>query len=48
LRAAEFLTKEKVASIITLGDEDKIRADASKLGVDLQGIRIIDPINPIS
>jgi len=43
LRAAEALTKEKIASIITLGDEDKIRADASKLGVDLQGIRIIDP-----
>jgi phosphate acetyltransferase len=43
LRAAEFLTKEKIASIITLGDEEKIRADASKFGVDLQGIRIIDP-----
>jgi phosphate acetyltransferase len=43
LRAAETLTKEKIASVITLGDEDKIRTDASKLGVDLQGIRIIDP-----
>jgi len=43
LKAAEILTKEKIASVITLGKEDKIRSDASKLGVDLQGIRIIDP-----
>lgn len=43
LKAAEILTKEKVASIITLGNEDKIRNDAQKLKVDLQGIRIIDP-----
>ena len=43
LRAAEKLTKEKIASIITLGNDDKIRSDASKSGIDLQGIRIIDP-----
>ncbi|MCL6098799.1 MAG: phosphate acetyltransferase [Bacteroidetes bacterium] len=43
LRAAEILTKEKVASVITIGNEVKIRADAKKIGVDLQGIRIIDP-----
>ncbi|HOI29574.1 MAG TPA: phosphate acetyltransferase [Melioribacteraceae bacterium] len=43
LRAAEILTKEKVASIITLGNEEKIRADAQKFGIDLQGVRIIDP-----
>ena len=43
LKAAEVLTKEKIASIITLGNEDKIRNDAKKIGVDLQGIRIIDP-----
>ena len=43
LRAAEILTNEKVASIITLGNEDKIRSDASKFGVDLQSVRIIDP-----
>lgn len=42
LKAAEVLTKEKIASIITLGNEDKIRTDAKKIGVDLQGIRIID------
>jgi phosphate acetyltransferase len=43
LRAAEILTKEKIASIITLGNEDKIRSEASKSGIDLLGIRIIDP-----
>lgn len=44
LRAAEILTKEKVASIITLGNEDKVRSSAAGLGVDLQGVRIIDPL----
>ncbi len=43
LRAAEILTKENVASIITIGNEEKIRKDAAAAGVDLQGIRIIDP-----
>lgn len=43
LRASEILTKEKVASIITLGNEQKIRSEAQKIGVDLQGVRIIDP-----
>lgn len=43
LRAAEILIREKVASIITLGNEQKIRDESQKLGVDLQGVRIIDP-----
>lgn len=43
LKAAEILTKQKIASIITLGNEEKIRQDASKLNIELQGIRIIDP-----
>ncbi|MFA7229141.1 MAG: phosphate acetyltransferase, partial [Melioribacteraceae bacterium] len=43
LKAAEILTREKIASVITLGNEDKIRTDAKKISVDLQGIRIIDP-----
>ncbi len=43
LKAAEILTKNKIASVVTLGNEEKVRADAAKLGVDLQGIRIIDP-----
>ncbi|MCX6171019.1 MAG: phosphate acetyltransferase [Ignavibacteriales bacterium] len=43
LKAAEILTQEKIASVITLGNEEKIRNDAKKIGVNLQGIRIIDP-----
>jgi len=43
LKAAEKLTAENVASVITIGNENKIREDAQKLGVNLQGVRIIDP-----
>ena len=44
LKAAEILTKEGIAKVITIGNEEKIRGDAAKLSVDLQGIRIVDPI----
>ncbi len=43
LQAAEILTKNKIVSVITLGDENKISSDASRLGVDLSGVRIINP-----
>lgn len=43
LKAAEIITKEGFASVITLGEENKIRHDAEKLGVNLNGVRIIDP-----
>lgn len=43
LKAAEVMVKEKMASVITLGNEDKIREDAKKIGADLQGVTIIDP-----
>ncbi len=43
LKAAEILTKEKIVSVITLGNEDIIRSDAERLGVYLTGVRIIDP-----
>jgi phosphate acetyltransferase len=42
LKAAEILTKEKIVSVITLGNEDIIRSDVKRLGVDLTGVRIID------
>jgi len=44
IKAAEILTKERIAKVITIGNEEKIRGDAAKLSVDLQGIRIVDPI----
>lgn len=42
LKAAEILIKENVASVITIGNEDKVRESAKNLGVDLIGVRIID------
>jgi len=43
LKAAEILTREKIASVITLGNDDRVRSDAKKSDVDLKGIRVIDP-----
>jgi len=43
LQAAEVMSKEGIASVITLGNEEKIRDDAKRLGLQLQGVRIIDP-----
>ncbi|HPI38498.1 MAG TPA: phosphate acetyltransferase [Ignavibacteriaceae bacterium] len=43
LKAAEFLTKNNIASVITIGNETVIREAASKAGADLQGVRIINP-----
>lgn len=45
LKAAEILTKEKICSVVTLGNPDKINEDAKKLGVNLNGIEIIDYVN---
>ncbi len=43
LKAADILNNKNIASIITLGNEVKIREDADKLKLDLSGVRIIDP-----
>ena len=43
LKAAQILTEEQIAKVITLGNEIKIREDAEKSGADLKGVRIIDP-----
>ena len=43
LKAAEILTNEKIVSVITLGNDDIIRSDAERLGVNLTGVRVIDP-----
>jgi len=43
LKAAETLTKQNIASIITLGNEEKIFNDVKKLNIDLSNVRIIDP-----
>jgi phosphate acetyltransferase len=43
LKAAEVLVKEKIVSVITLGNEEIINKNAERLGVNLSGIKIIDP-----
>ena len=45
LKAAEILSKEKIADVITIGNEEKIKSDAENLGVDLSGVEIVDPQN---
>ncbi len=42
ISAASVLASEEIANVITLGNEAKIRETAEKLGVSLQGVRIID------
>jgi len=45
LKAAEILTKEKICKVVTLGNPDKIKNDAQKIGVNLSGVEIIDHLN---
>lgn len=42
LKAAEIITKENIAKIITLGNPDKILSDAKKLNVNMDNIEILD------
>ncbi|MFZ0806129.1 MAG: NADP-dependent malic enzyme, partial [Candidatus Sulfotelmatobacter sp.] len=44
LRACEALVEEKIANPILLGDTTKIKTRAQELAVNLEGIRIIDPV----
>ena len=43
LRAADILARREVADIILLGDADKVGAKVSELGIDLDGVQIIQP-----
>lgn len=45
LRAAEILTLRGVAELVLLGPPDKIRRRVGELGLQLEGIEIIDPIH---
>ena len=44
LLAAEELTHRGVADLILLGEPERVAAKATQLGVDLTGIRLIDPL----
>ncbi len=43
LRACHILADEHIARPILLGAEDKIRARAAELGIDLEGMDVVDP-----
>lgn len=43
IKAAQIITKEKIAKVALIGIEKDIRAAAQKEGVDLTGVEIIEP-----
>jgi phosphate acetyltransferase len=43
LKAAQMLLKDGLADVILVEDETSIRANATRLGVDLTGVQIVDP-----
>ena len=43
MKAAELVTKEKIAKVTLLGDPDAIRKTAADVGADLDGVDIIEP-----
>jgi phosphate acetyltransferase len=45
LRAAEILSLRGVAELVLLGNPEKIRRRIGELGLQLEGIQIIDPVN---
>lgn len=45
LKAAHIINESKAVKIVLLGDENEINSKAKNLGLNLDGIRIIDPAN---
>ncbi|MCX6086754.1 MAG: phosphate acyltransferase, partial [Caldiserica bacterium] len=43
LKAAQMLVSGGIADVILVEDETSIRANATRLGVDLTGVQIVDP-----
>ena len=43
LRAAAIIKQSGAANLIILGREDEVQKSASKLGLDLSGVKILDP-----
>ncbi|MDO4582301.1 MAG: phosphate acetyltransferase [Bacillota bacterium] len=44
VKAAEIITREKIAEITLLGPIDEIKAVAAAEGVDLSGVNLVDPV----
>lgn len=43
LKAAEFLTKQRVCTVVLIGNESIVKNYATNIGVDLSNVEIIDP-----
>jgi phosphate acetyltransferase len=43
LRAAEILLRREVVDVVLLGEPDKIRHKSAMLGLDLEGVEIVNP-----
>lgn len=44
LLAAEKVTREKLANVVLLGNEEEIQSEAKKHNANINGIKIIDPV----
>lgn len=44
LKAAEIIYKNKIAEVVLIGNEAKIKENAKNFGVNVDGIQIIDPL----
>lgn len=43
LKAAEIITNNKIAEVILVGNEATVKANAKSFGVNIDGIKIVDP-----
>ncbi|WP_223297289.1 phosphate acetyltransferase [Catenulispora acidiphila] len=47
LRAADIVARRGAADLLVLGEEEKVRARANALGLDLAGVRIVSPTDEV-
>lgn len=47
LKAASIILKDGFAKVSTIGNEDKVRKDAEKLSLNINGLEIIDPLKSV-
>ncbi|MEZ0111976.1 phosphate acetyltransferase [Catenulispora sp. EB89] len=47
LRAADIVARRGAADLLVLGEEEKVRARANALGLDLAGVRVVSPADSV-
>ncbi|MEY9864137.1 phosphate acetyltransferase [Catenulispora sp. GAS73] len=47
LRAADIVARRGAADLLVLGEQEKVRARANALGLDLAGVRIVSPADSV-